>query len=95
MARELKSLSEVRQELDLARDPIKLAELVNRPIVVENIRDWVGDYGPTYTIDLTLNGERYFCVTSAQVVTEKLLEVAEYLPLRCEVVDRGQYYDIQ
>lgn len=94
MAQELKSLSEVRQELDLEREPIKMVELVNRPITVENIRDWVGDYGPTYTIDLMMDGKRYYCVTSAQLVTEKLIEVSEYLPLRCEVVDRGQYYDI-
>jgi hypothetical protein len=89
-----KSLSDTREELGLARDPVKMDDLVGDEIVVIGIREWQGRYGPCATIHLARDGEPLYCVTGATVVRQKLLEVTDHFPLTCTIIKEEEYYDI-
>jgi len=85
----------------LPGEQVKVSELVDTEFVINSIDERKGEWGPYLGVAIEVKGEEYYFWTAHQVITQKLAQCKDDLPLFATIVARESeesgrtYFDIE
>ena len=99
---DLKRVSDVVEDRNLTEGQhVKVAQLVDKEFVIDQIQEFEGEHGPYLTVAIHSDDWRGFFFTSHKVLFRKLSQCGDSLPLLGKITRRtsdrsGQdYFDIE
>lgn len=78
-------------------DPVivPIADMVDKPLVIYEVRPAQTQFGDALYVKVKIENELWAFFTSGQVLSRKLTEIMDDLPLKATIVRNKRYYDLQ